>query len=75
MSEPAMKRYASTIGRWTMACVEARKAFGAKGFVVAKKGSVLYNSSAALQTLSNNHIQNQVYEVCDLICAWSFTAS
>merc|ERR1712137_659258 len=43
MSAAAMKKYASTIGRWTMAVTKARKALGVKGFVAVKKGSALYN--------------------------------
>merc|ERR1719274_44018 len=43
MSAAAMKKYASTIGRWTMAVTKARKALGVRGFVAVKKGSALYN--------------------------------
>merc|ERR1711909_222864 len=48
MSAVAMKRYASTIGRWTLACTKARKALGVKGFVAVKKGSALYNRAQQL---------------------------
>merc|ERR1719261_1789265 len=44
-SAAAMKRYASTIGRWTVALTKARKALGVKGFVAVKKGSAFYNKA------------------------------
>merc|ERR1712150_375228 len=51
MSAVAMKRYASSIGRWTLALSKARKALGVKGFVAVKKGSALYNKAQQLYKL------------------------
>eukprot|EP00811_Abedinium_folium_P017764 NODE_26688_length_541_cov_70.768116.p1 GENE.NODE_26688_length_541_cov_70.768116~~NODE_26688_length_541_cov_70.768116.p1 ORF type:complete len:125 (-),score=39.80 NODE_26688_length_541_cov_70.768116:66-440(-) len=45
MSLVAKKRYASTIGKWTVAVTKARKALGVKGFVAVKRGSALYNKA------------------------------
>merc|ERR1711964_321412 len=44
-SAASKARYASTIGKWTVAVTKARKTFGLKGFVAVKKGSPLYKKA------------------------------
>merc|ERR1712206_16542 len=36
-SAVAMKQYATTIGKWTLACGKAREVLGVQGFVAVKK--------------------------------------
>merc|ERR1712137_423293 len=44
------KVYASTLGKWTQACVNAREVLGLKGFVAVKKGTPLYKKAREFYT-------------------------
>merc|ERR1712007_38772 len=47
-SAVAMKKYATTIGKWTLACGKAREVLGVQGFVAVKKGSPVYTKAHEL---------------------------
>merc|ERR550537_1673029 len=47
-SAVAMKKYATTIGKWILACTKAREVLGVQGFVAVKKGSPVYKKAREL---------------------------
>merc|ERR1719465_197366 len=48
ISSNSMKVYSRTIGRWTLACTNARRVLGLKGFVPVRKGRALYEKARQL---------------------------